>query len=357
MPCGNKNRNGIGISNKISLYLRPESGFQPEPVKDAELFNKISMNLLTDIFQAYYDARKNKRNTVNQLRFEVNCERNLLQLYDDIRNRTYQISPSICFIVQKPVKREVFAADFRDRVVHHLLFNYINPLFEDLFIEDSYSCRKNRGTLYGVKRVAGFIRECSDNYTRDCHILKLDIRGYFMNIDKVRLHAVIRDFLTEKLRDSASYKGVSLNLDLLLYLVNVILNDDPTQHCRLRSPRREWDGLPKSKSLFHSPENCGLPIGNLTSQLFSNVYLHAFDSYMTQKLNLAYYGRYVDDFVVVHRDPLYLKSLVQTIRQFLLGKPHAFFRYGYLTDGLYWYRLKSKYLSKFIPAEPEKPHE
>ena len=110
--------------------------------------------LLEDLFWAYYDARKNKRNTMNQLKFEMNYERNLLELRENLVNRTYKIRSSICFIVFKPVQREVFAADFRDRVIHHLIFNYINPVFEDIFIEDSYSCRKGKGTMYGVQRAA-----------------------------------------------------------------------------------------------------------------------------------------------------------------------------------------------------------
>jgi len=143
--------------------------------------------LLEDLFMAYYDARKNKRNTINQLRFEINMEHELLELFDDIINRRYKPRKSICFVVENPVKREVFAADFRDRVVHHLLYNYINPVLETQFINDSYSCRKGKGTLYGINRVAEFIKKCSANYTKDCYILKLDIRGYFMNIDKTIL--------------------------------------------------------------------------------------------------------------------------------------------------------------------------
>lgn len=102
-----------------------------------------------DLFQAYFDARKHKRNIVNQINFEIDYERNIIELCEEIINRTYQVRPSICFIVDKPVKREIFAADFRDRVIHHLLFNYINPVFDKIFIEDSYSCRKKKG-LYMV---------------------------------------------------------------------------------------------------------------------------------------------------------------------------------------------------------------
>ena len=98
--------------------------------------------LLTAVFEAYYDARRNKRNTASQLRFEMNLEENLVALTEELESGRYRVGRSVCFIVTKPVKREVFAADFRDRVVHHLLFNWLSPLFERTFIDDCYSCRR-----------------------------------------------------------------------------------------------------------------------------------------------------------------------------------------------------------------------
>jgi len=111
----------------------------------------------------------------------MNYEQKLLDLGRELVNGTYKISPSICFISFKPLQREIFAADFRDRIVHHLIYNYISPIFERSFINDSYSCRLGRGTSYGIKRLNHFIRSCSENYKKDCYILKLDIKGYFMS--------------------------------------------------------------------------------------------------------------------------------------------------------------------------------
>ena len=102
--------------------------------------------LLYDLFQAYYDARRNKRNSKTVLQFEQNYESNLIELYNEIKNQTYKIKPSVCFINFRPVQREIFAADFRDRIVHHLVYNYISPIFERVFINDAYSCRKGKGT-------------------------------------------------------------------------------------------------------------------------------------------------------------------------------------------------------------------
>ncbi len=273
--------------------------------------------LLVDLFQAYFDARKHKRNTMNQMRFEIDFEKELLSLYDEIASRAYKISPSVCFIVNKPVKREIFAADFRDRVVHHLLYNYLYPVFDEIFIPDSYSCRPGKGTLYGVHRVEEFIRECSMNYTRDCYILKLDIRGYFMSIDKCILFGQLETMVKEAIDRNGGESPFGIDLDLLFYLLRETVFDDPRTHCHIKGTEKEWEGLPDTKSLFHSREYCGLPIGNLTSQLFSNVFLHSLDCFITRSLGFSYYGRYVDDFIIVHPDRKALLEVVPRIRDFL----------------------------------------
>ena len=98
-----------------------------------------------------------------------------MQLCSDVNDRTYEISKSICFIVTRPKKREVFAADFRDRVVHHVVMERLEPLFEEHFIEDNYNCRKGKGTLFGVRRLHEQLRQCSNNYTKSCWIGKFDL--------------------------------------------------------------------------------------------------------------------------------------------------------------------------------------
>ena len=144
-----------------------------------ELFDSLDYGSveLEEVFRAYYDCRKNKRRTINALAFEADFEDNLIELWKDINSRKYTPGKSIAFIVTEPVKREVFAADFRDRIVHHLIINKLNHLFEAQFINDSYSCRDGKGTQFGIQRVAEFIRECSADYTKDCYILKMDIQS------------------------------------------------------------------------------------------------------------------------------------------------------------------------------------
>ncbi len=270
--------------------------------------------LLLDLFRAYYDARRNKRNTINALNFEINYEENLFRLYEEITTGTYKIKPSICFINFSPVQREIFAADFRDRVVHHLVYNYIAPVFEKTFIHDSYSCRPGKGTHYGIKRIDHFIRSCSENYHKDCYILKLDIKGYFMSIERSLLFNSVMETLKR-------FSGkVDFDMPLITNLIKQIIFNDPTKNYILKGSKKDWNGLPPSKSLFHSGENKGLPIGNLTSQLFSNVYLNLFDHFVKKELKIKYYGRYVDDFVVVHQDKDYLRAIIPEISAYLQDK-------------------------------------
>lgn len=261
---------------------------------------------LAELFEAYVGCRSTKRNTLNAQAFEVDYETSLLKLCAEINNGSYQPGKSIAFIVNKPVKREIFAADFRDRVVHHLIFNKLNPLFEKTFIYDSYACRTGKGTHLGIQRVDRFIRQCSQNYTTDCYVLKLDIKGFFMHINKVILFSELQAFIDLKYQQA--------DKSLLLELCQKTIFYDPTQNCIVKSKRSAWQGLPTDKSLFHSPFQCGLPIGNLTSQVFANFYMNRFDHFIKHDLGIRYYGRYVDDFILVHRDKDYLNSLIPLIK-------------------------------------------
>jgi len=282
--------------------------------KNVQLDIKFRTNddtLLMDLFQAYFDARKNKRNTINALMFELHFESNIFRLFDEIISGKYKPSRSICFIVNQPVKREIFASDFRDRVVHHFIYNYISAIFDKTFINDSYSCRVGKGTHYGIKRIDKFIRSCSQNYSKDAYILKLDIQGYFMSIKRTLLFQKIKQTLYSKMH------LVDFDLALIMSLIEKTIFNDPTSNCVVKGNKRDWNGLPKDKSLFSSQSNCGLPIGNLTSQLFANIYLNDFDHFIKRDLHIKYYGRYVDDFLLVHNDKDYLKSVIPILRDYL----------------------------------------
>ncbi|WP_430401190.1 RNA-directed DNA polymerase [Flavobacterium sp.] len=264
---------------------------------------------LANLFKAYYSCRKNKRNTINALAFELNLEEELIQLKEELESGTYAISSSIAFIVDKPVKREIFAADFKDRVVHHLIIGKLNHLFEKQFIYDSYSCRVGKGTHFGIQRIDRFIRQCSSNYTKDCYILKLDLQGFFMSIHKNILFAKLEQFIKEKYQNA--------NRELIVKLCKQVIFNDPTKNCIIKGNKSDWDNLPQTKSLFHSKPNCGLPIGNLTSQVFANFYMDSFDHFVKHDLKIRHYGRYVDDFVIVHEDKEYLRKLIPKLSEYL----------------------------------------
>jgi len=264
---------------------------------------------LDELFDAYAACRKNKRRTMNALVFELEYEEKLSELLAAINTGAWRPGRSVAFIVERPVKREIFAAPFSDRVVHHLLFNKLNPLFEKAFIYDSYSCRAGKGTHLGIRRLERFVRSCSLNHSREAYALKLDIRGFFMSISRRRLYAMLEAFILER------YGGA--DLPIVLDLVERVVCHDPSAYCVRRGRRSDWHGLPPDKSLFHSRSGCGLPIGNLTSQVFANFYLNVFDHFMKHDLGLRWYGRYVDDMVVVHHDRAFLSALVPVVQGYL----------------------------------------
>ena len=289
---------------------------------------KISKNeLLLDLYYAFQCAKKHKGKKEYVKVFEKNLHENLAELRDEIYERRYKPQPSVCFIIKDPKKREVFAAHFRDRVVHHLYYNYTYELFDKTFIEDSYSCRKGKGTHYGIKRLEKHIRQESENYTKETYALKMDIKGYFIHIDRLLLLSIVNNTL-DKMRyrkiispKKTSYEDI-LDFDLIKYLSKEIILLNPIEKCIVKSKKREWKTLPKSKSLFFSNKDCGLPIGNLTSQLFSNVYLNLLDQYVKRELMCKHYGRYVDDFYIVSNDKKFLKSVIGRIKDFMLHTLH-----------------------------------
>ncbi len=277
--------------------------------------------LLLDLYAAFACAKQHKASKAYVLHFRNNLDANLRKLCDDLWNRRYKPEPSSCFIVERPKKREVFAAQFRDRVVHHLYYNYTHVLFERTFIQDTYSCIPGRGTHYGVERLEMHIRKESRNYTRRCYALKLDKRGYFMHIDRSRLLSITLGSLEKMGEHRIGRSGKTwndhLDMDFLGWLSEEIITLNPKEHCHIVGSVKDWDGLDRNKSLFYTVDGCGLPIGNLTSQLLSNVYLNCFDQYMKRELGCKHYGRYVDDSYVVSCDREWLLALVPKIRAFL----------------------------------------
>ena len=233
-----------------------------------------------------------------------------------------------------PKQREVFAAMFRDRVVHHLYFRYTHQLFERTFIADSYSCIKGRGTLYGVNRLRQHIRQASLNWQERAYAMSLDIRGYFMHINREKLLRIA----TDSMRKMATHKvgltdevpipsGVLLtptttwaeirDMDFLLWLTEQIVMLDPMENCIIVGDESDWDGIDHAKCMRFVKKGLALPIGNLTSQLFSNVYMNPFDQFVKRDILCRHYGRYVDDSDMIDPDRAWLLAQVPKVREFL----------------------------------------
>lgn len=258
-----------------------------------------------DMLEAYYNCRKNKRKTASAIVYEMNYESNLITLRDRINTRSYIPGKSICFIVSRPRYREVFAASFEDRIVHHYLALRLEPLFELVFSPRTFNCRKGKGQLYGINMLRQDIIECSNEYTTDCYIMKLDLKSFFMSIDKSLLAKIIDDFIVQR------YTG--LDIADLRYLCQVVLLHHPEKNCERHSPAKYWDYLPANKSLFTNGLNKGVAIGNLFAQLFANFLLNTVDWYI-EDLGIKYHGRYVDDIYCVDADKNKLLKAIPAIR-------------------------------------------
>ncbi|WP_045952840.1 RNA-directed DNA polymerase [Achromobacter xylosoxidans] len=261
-----------------------------------------SCHSFAELVQAYFDCRRLKRNTASALRFEMNLERNLAQLDDELRSGTYRPGRSICFVITRPKPREVWAADFRDRVVHHLLYNKIAPRFLAGFIADSCACIPGRGTLYAAQRLGSKVRSVTQNWSRPAMYLKADLANFFVSIDKRYLWLRI---------------GGKIPEHWWRRLAAQILFHDPRVDVELRGSTRTLTRVPKHKRLTEAPDHCGLPIGNLSSQFFANILLDGLDKHVKHHLRGRHYVRYVDDFVLLHPSAQWLVQALASVNAYL----------------------------------------
>lgn len=249
-----------------------------------------------DLVDAYFTCRENKRNTRSALAFEENLERNLIDLYHDLVDGSYTIGPSTCFVITRPKPREVWAANFRDRIVHHLLYNRVAPRFYASFIADSCACIPGRGTLYAARRLESKVRSITENWSKLAFYLKCDIANFFVSIDKRRLAAQLDERIHEPWWRALAHK---------------ILFHDPRVDVFVQGERERLALIPPHKSLFNQDADHGLPIGNLSSQFFANVYMNALDQHVKHVIGARHYIRYVDDFVLLHESPRWLAAALR----------------------------------------------
>ncbi|MBA4343243.1 MAG: reverse transcriptase [Methylibium sp.] len=262
----------------------------PWPSADPYLFH--------DLLQAYLDCRRTKRNSASAQAFEAQAEQNLYDLHDELASGAYRPGRSICFVITRPRPREVWAAEFRDRIVHHLFYNRIAPRFHASFVADSCACIPGRGTLYAARRLEGQVRSVTQNWSRPASYLKCDLANFFVSIDKT----VLMGMLARKVREP-----------WWLALAETILMHDPRQDVAVQGSRQELALVPEHKSLFNAPDRHGLPIGNLSSQFFANVLLDGLDQHVKHRIRAPHYVRYVDDFVLLHDDPQWLNAAKASI--------------------------------------------
>lgn len=260
---------------------------------------------LEEVFQAYFDCRVNKRNTKDVIYFEENLEDNLIKLYEALNNSTYEIGQSICFVVEEPKYREVWAGQFRDRIVHNLIYNRIFNRFSRSFIYDSYACLPGKGTLFAVNRMNKFIRSATENYHKKAYYLQADLKNFFVSINKNILNNIVLKNVEEP---------------ILKNLIKQVIFHDPTVNPKYNSKMNKFDLVPRHKSLFNSGLNYGLPIGNLTSQFFANIYLNKLDQFIKRKLKVRYYGRYIDDLVMISQDMDFLNYCFTEIENFVTSE-------------------------------------
>lgn len=270
-----------------------------------------------ELYNAYIHCRRRKRKTINSIKFEINELYNLYVLYNDLINYKYVIGKSIAFICYYPKPREIFAADFRDRIVHHLIHDRNISYFENfVWIDDTYSCRVNKGTLYGVNHIKQQIIKYSNNYEYLVFAAKCDLKSFFVYIDKDILYNILEKFIrtVDKNRDNK-------DIEFDLYLWRLIIYNRPQDNCIFKQSLSCWNSLEPGKSLreISKKDNRGFAIGNLTSQMLANFYMSIFDYYIYYKLNCPY-GRYVDDFVILNNSQEEANRIVKNATEYLKNK-------------------------------------
>ncbi len=288
------------------------------------------------MLKAYYGCRKGKRYATNAVKFEINFEKELLKLEKELKNHTYQAGRHTCFIITEPKLREVWAADFRDRVIHHLLVNYLEPIWERKFIFHSYACRREKGAHKAIHHIKQYIKRTTNHFTQQDYYFQSDIHSFFISIDKNILFNLIK-------RHTKNQK--------ILWLCQKIIFQNPVDNFIIKGDRKLLRSIPKHKSLFYVPKNKGLPIGNLTSQFFANIYLNELDQFAKHKLKCDYYFRYMDDFVILHPSKeqllIWRNEISLFLRQSLALKLHPKKQtLQPITKGINWlgYIIKPDYL-------------
>lgn len=241
------------------------------------LFEKVVS--LNNLFSAWREFKRGKGSKRDVAEFDYNLEDNIFVLHEELKSRQYRHDGYSAFYVRDPKLRHIHKATVRDRLAHQAVFRVLYNLFDKQFIHDSYSCRFAKGTRRGVIQLARFARRASFNYRSTVYVLKCDVKRFF----------------------------ASINQDVLLDLIQRKVSD----------PDMEW----LLRQIIGSFQ-VGLPLGNVTSQLFANIYLNELDQFIKHQLREKYYIRYCDDFVILGRDKKHLEAILLVVEKFLKEKLH-----------------------------------
>jgi retron-type reverse transcriptase len=242
-----------------------------------EIFHRIIS--LPNLLHAWKEFKRGKNKNREVASFSLYLEDNLFKLHNDLMAGTYIHDPYADFYICDPKRRHIHKASVRDRVLHQAVFQVLYPLFDKHFIFDSYSSRNNKGTHLGVVRLACAGRKITKNWRQPAYALKCDVRKFFDSID----HEILRKLITKKVHEKE-----------ILDFIHVLLGT------------------------FEKSPGKGLPLGNVTSQLFANVYMDRFDQYAKHVLKAKYYFRYCDDFIILDKNKKELEELIPRIENFLL---------------------------------------
>jgi RNA-directed DNA polymerase len=272
------------------------TSFGSVPSADSPPFSML------DLVTAEEDCRRTKRTSAAVQNYEEDIEHNLCRLRDRLLDGRYTPGRSRCFVVLHPKPREVWAANFEDRVVHHLPYNRIGRRFEAAFIANSSACIAGRGTMYAAERLEHDVRSITRNWDRPAFYLKADLANFFVSIHKPTLQQLLHARVHEPFWRA---------------LADTVLMHDPRTDYQVHGDPRLLERVPAHKRLVNAPAERGLPIGNLSSQFFANVLLNELDQFVKHRLKARYYGRYVDDLYLLHESPQWLNDAAARIDEFL----------------------------------------
>ena len=233
---------------------------------------------VSNLLEAWNEFKGGKRKKHDVADFEMHLEDRIFKLHRELTSKTYAHDPYFDFYICDPKRRHIHKATVRDRVLHQAVFRVLYPIFDRHFIFDSYSSRNDKGTHAGVERLVSACRKETDNWRGTAYALKCDVRKFFDSIDQ----KILRDLIGKKVSDPD-----------MLWLIDLIL------------------------ASFEKEKGKALPLGNVTSQLFANVYLNELDQFAKHVLKAKHYFRYCDDFIIVNKDKAHLEKMISKIQEFL----------------------------------------